>query len=31
VCRQFQQEKGLSVDGLVGPKTWQESWTEPVT
>jgi hypothetical protein len=29
VCRQFQQEKGMSVDGLVGPKTWQASWTEP--
>jgi peptidoglycan hydrolase-like protein with peptidoglycan-binding domain len=31
VCRQFQQEKGLSVDGKVGPKTWQASWAEPVT
>jgi hypothetical protein len=31
VCRQFQQEKGLSVDGQVGTKTWQESWSEPVT
>jgi peptidoglycan hydrolase-like protein with peptidoglycan-binding domain len=31
VCRQFQQEKGLSVDGCVGSKTWQASWNEPVT
>lgn len=31
VARQFQQEKGLSVDGLVGPQTWAASWTAPVT
>jgi len=31
VARQFQQEKGLSVDGLVGPQTWSTSWTAPVT
>jgi hypothetical protein len=31
VCRQFQQEKGLGVDGLVGPQTWTASWTAPVT
>jgi peptidoglycan hydrolase-like protein with peptidoglycan-binding domain len=31
VCRQFQQEKGLGVDGLVGPQTWGASWTAPVT
>jgi peptidoglycan hydrolase-like protein with peptidoglycan-binding domain len=30
-CRQFQQEKGLSVDGKVGPKTWQACWAEPLT
>ena len=30
-CRQFQQEKGLSVDGKVGSKTWQACWNEPVT
>jgi len=22
ICRQFQQEKGLAVDGIVGPDTW---------
>lgn len=22
ICRQFQQEKGLSIDGMVGPQTW---------
>ena len=31
VCRQFQHEKGLSADGLVGPKTWHATWNEPVT
>jgi len=31
VARQFQQEKGLAVDGLVGPQTWSTSWTAPVT
>jgi peptidoglycan hydrolase-like protein with peptidoglycan-binding domain len=31
VCRQFQSEKGLGVDGLVGPQTWAASWTAPVT
>jgi hypothetical protein len=31
VCRQFQAEKGLSVDGDVGPKTWEATWTAPVT
>ena len=31
VCSQFQAEKGLAVDGLVGPQTWAASWTAPVT
>ena len=31
VARQFQAEKGLSVDGGVGRQTWDASWEEPVT
>jgi len=31
VCRQFQSEKGLVVDGLVGPSTWHTAWAAPVT
>lgn len=31
VCRMFQAEKGLGVDGLVGPDTWTAAWTAPVT
>lgn len=31
VCGQFQREKGLTDDGLVGPQTWSATWTAPVT
>ncbi|MFV2172468.1 N-acetylmuramoyl-L-alanine amidase [Actinomadura sp. LOL_016] len=31
VCRAFQREKGLPVDGIVGPATWAAAWTSPVT
>lgn len=31
VCVQFQREKGLAVDGYVGPQTWSASWTAPIT
>ena len=30
ICRQFQANKGLSVDGLVGPSTWSATWNKPV-
>jgi GH24 family phage-related lysozyme (muramidase)/peptidoglycan hydrolase-like protein with peptidoglycan-binding domain len=29
--RAFQAEKGLTVDALVGPRTWQAIWAAPVT
>jgi hypothetical protein len=31
VCRAFQQEKGLLVDGIVGPVTWAAAWDEQIT
>lgn len=31
VCRQFQAEKGLVVDGLTGRETWAAAWLAPVT
>ena len=31
VCRSFQAEKHLAVDGKVGPSTWATSWTAPLT
>jgi peptidoglycan hydrolase-like protein with peptidoglycan-binding domain len=31
VCRKFQQEKGLTVDGKVGTDTWRTTWTAPLT
>jgi len=31
ICRQFQAEKGLEVDGEVGPITWRAAWNMKVT
>lgn len=31
VVRAFQKDKGLKVDGIVGPKTWDALWTTPIT
>lgn len=31
VARAFQADKGLGVDGLVGPSTWAAAWNAPVT
>lgn len=31
VVRQFQAEKGLTVDGIVGPQTWVALCTAPIT
>lgn len=29
--RKYQSEKGLAVDGVVGPDTWNSLWTTPTT
>ncbi|RAY15950.1 hypothetical protein DPM19_09380 [Actinomadura craniellae] len=31
VCREFQREKHLTVDGIVGPHTWKASFEAPIT
>lgn len=31
VAKAFQLEKGLRVDGLIGPETWNAAWTAPIT
>lgn len=31
VVRQFQSEKHLAIDGIVGPVTWTAAWSLPIT
>jgi peptidoglycan hydrolase-like protein with peptidoglycan-binding domain len=31
VLIKFQQQKGLEVDGKVGPMSWNAAWTSPIT
>jgi cell wall-associated NlpC family hydrolase len=31
VCREFQREKGLLVDGVVGPDSWKAAWLAPIS
>lgn len=31
ICTQFQKEKGLQADGIVGPGTWRATWEAPIT
>jgi peptidoglycan hydrolase-like protein with peptidoglycan-binding domain len=31
VCRAFQEDKGLEVDGIIGPVTWRQTWEAPIT
>jgi peptidoglycan hydrolase-like protein with peptidoglycan-binding domain len=31
VCRAFQREKGLEIDGILGPVTWRCAWECPIT
>jgi hypothetical protein len=31
VAERFQREKGLTVDGMIGERTWRAAWTAPIT
>jgi cell wall-associated NlpC family hydrolase len=30
VCKRFQEQKNLEVDGVVGPETWRAAWLAPI-
>jgi murein L,D-transpeptidase YcbB/YkuD len=31
VCKKFQRDKGLDVNGVVDRETWRAAWLEPIT
>lgn len=31
ICKSFQQDKGLTCDGICGPQTWAAAWTAAIT
>lgn len=31
IAEQFQEEKGLTVDGIIGPQSWNATWAAPVS
>jgi hypothetical protein len=31
ICRAFQEDKNLQVDGIIGPATWRATWETPIT
>ncbi|HEX2027450.1 MAG TPA: peptidoglycan-binding protein [Nitriliruptorales bacterium] len=31
LVKKFQRDKNLTVDGIIGPRTWETAWTAPIT
>jgi peptidoglycan hydrolase-like protein with peptidoglycan-binding domain len=31
ICKSFQSDKGLVIDGVIGRSTWDAAWTAPIT